>query len=68
MYTIGLISESTPESNITWLLWIALVFFAIMVLVGWLVSRKKEPEEEQVHGSHDQHPADAHAESDNLTK
>ena len=68
MYTIGLLSESAPETNITWLLWVALGFFAIMVLVGWLVSRKKKPEEEQAHVSHDQPHADAQAEPDDLTK
>jgi hypothetical protein len=31
--------------DITWMLWVALGFFALMVLVGWLSSRGKKPVE-----------------------
>jgi preprotein translocase subunit SecG len=39
------ILEESPQSSITWLFWVSLGFFAIMVLVGWLVSRNQKPEE-----------------------
>ncbi len=69
MYTIGFLSESGPDTSLSWLLWVALGFFAIMVLVGWLVSRRKKPEEGQAHVSHEEHhDAETHAEPDDLTK
>ena len=69
MFTIGLFSESAPEVNVTWLLWVALGFFAVIVVVGWLVSRRRKPEEEQVHVSgHEAHEAHENTEPDDLTK
>ncbi len=67
MDSIGLFSESGPDTSLSWLLWVALGFFAIMVLVGWLVSRRKKPEEEQVHVSHEaHHAAETSAKPDDL--
>jgi large subunit ribosomal protein L17 len=50
--------EEGTQSNVTWLLWVALGFFAVMVVVGWLVSRNKKQEAEPVHEHHDEHAAD----------
>ncbi len=44
MFAFTLLSESTNEPNLTWLLWLVLVIFLIVVVVGWLVSNKKGDE------------------------
>jgi predicted flap endonuclease-1-like 5' DNA nuclease len=36
-----LLQESGPNTSLTWLLWVALAFFVLMVFVGWLTSRNK---------------------------
>jgi large subunit ribosomal protein L17 len=37
-----LLSEgSGPDTSLSWLLWVALGFFFLMVVVGWLTSRNK---------------------------
>jgi hypothetical protein len=33
------LSEAGPNTQLSWLLWIALAFFVLVVFVGWLVSR-----------------------------
>ena len=43
MLVIRILSETTGYMDLTWLLWVALGFFVIMVVVGWLVSRRKDP-------------------------
>jgi cytochrome b len=59
MHALALLSEETPAgSNVTWMLWVALGFFAVMVVVGWLVSRNKKQEEEPAH----EHHAEEHTE------
>jgi cytochrome c-type biogenesis protein CcmH/NrfF len=57
MLAIGLLEETTVGADITWLLWVALGFFALMVVVGWLVSRKQKPEEPEPvkHESKEEH-------------
>ncbi len=42
MLAINLLSESTNEPNLTWLLWLVLFLFVVVVYVGWMVSNKKE--------------------------
>lgn len=63
MFAIGLLEGTHGGSGLLWLLWVALGFFALMVIVGWLVSRNKKPEAEVVHAPHAEH---AHA-ADDLT-
>ncbi len=58
MFTIALLAETHGGSNLTWLLWVALGFFFLMVLVGWLVSRNKTPEAEPLHEHHEEHAAE----------
>ena len=42
MHAIQLLSEAGPNASLAWLLWAALGFFFLMVVVGWAVSQKKE--------------------------
>jgi predicted flap endonuclease-1-like 5' DNA nuclease len=67
MFAIRMLEEGT-QSNVTWLLWVALGFFAVMVVVGWLVSRNKKQETEPAHEHHEEHHEEhaAHA-ADDLT-
>jgi large subunit ribosomal protein L17 len=52
MLLIGLLEESTGGSPIGWLMWAVLVIFALLVITGWLTSRKTALETEsttQIH-------------------
>jgi len=42
MLALNLLSESTNEPNLTWLLWLVLFLFVVIVIIGWMVSNKKE--------------------------
>ncbi|MEZ0396629.1 MAG: helix-hairpin-helix domain-containing protein [Anaerolineales bacterium] len=64
MFAIGILEETHGGSELAWLLWVALGFFALMVVVGWLVSRNRKPEAEPVHAHHEHH--EAHAVEDDL--
>jgi hypothetical protein len=44
MYALPFLEETTTSPDVAWLLWVALGFFALMVLVGWLASRNRTPE------------------------
>jgi hypothetical protein len=44
MFALNLLSESTNEPNLTWLLWLVLGIFLLIVIVGWLVSKKNGDE------------------------
>ncbi|MFH2104253.1 MAG: hypothetical protein ABIJ39_12945 [Chloroflexota bacterium] len=46
MSALILLGEVTDGPDVTWLLWVALGFFLVMVLVGWLASRNKKTEED----------------------
>ena len=41
MLFMKLFSEGIPNTELSWLLYVALGFFFLMVVIGWLVSRKK---------------------------
>jgi len=41
VYALYLLSEEGPNISLSWLLWVALGIFFLMVLVGWWVSRNK---------------------------
>lgn len=66
MFTLRLFFEGgeSPDTTLLWLLIVALAFFLLMVIVGWLVSRNKKPEAEV---QHEAHGHEAHA-ADDLTK
>ena len=59
MLAIARLTEETGHNDITWLLWVALGFFAVMVLVGWLTSRNQKPEQDEQAG-HDHQPEQHH--------
>ena len=42
MFALALLSEEGPDTSLVWLLYIALAFLFLMIVVGWLVSRKKQ--------------------------
>ena len=44
MFALNLLAESTNEPNLTWLLWLLLAIFFVIIIVGWLVSKKKDDE------------------------
>jgi len=53
MYALYLLSEEGPNTSLSWLVWVALGFFVLMILIGWWVSRKK--------GEQAEVPVEAHA-------
>jgi predicted flap endonuclease-1-like 5' DNA nuclease len=55
----GLFQESGANTSLSWLLWVALAFFVLMMLVGWLTSRNKGSEVEVAHGAQEEHAAPA---------
>ena len=60
MYALqGLLQESGANTSLSWLLWVALAFFVLMVFVGWLTSRNKESKPEAGHEAHKEHAAPA---------
>lgn len=54
MHAINLLAEGSHGPDLTWLLWVVLVVFLLVVIVGWLTSRKKEdaPVEAPAHDDH----------------
>jgi len=66
MFALRLLSEGGegPDSTLLWMLIVALAFFFLMVIVGWWVSRNKQPEAES---QHEAHGHESHA-ADDLTK
>ena len=51
MFALNLLPETMHEPNLTWLLWLVLVIFLIIVIVGWMSSKKAAADA----------PAEAHA-------
>ena len=41
MNALSLLSQEGPDASLSWLLWVVLGFFLLMVVVGWLVSRNR---------------------------
>ncbi len=42
MSMIQVFAEAGPDTSLAWVLWLALGFFFLMVVVGWAVSRGKQ--------------------------
>jgi hypothetical protein len=62
MFAIRFLSEAGPDTSLSWLLWVVLGFFLVMVLVGWWASKNKGTQPEvppEAHG-HDDHEQDHH--------
>ena len=58
MYALqSLLQEGSPNTSLTWLLLVALAFFFLMVVVGWLTSKNKGSKPEVQHEAHKEHEA-----------
>ena len=73
MLAINFLAESAPHGpDLTWLLWVVLGVFLLIVVVGWLTSGKKEDAPVETYAaSHDDHAEAAVADegaADDLTK
>jgi len=42
MFLISLFSEETPNTSLAWLLYAALAFMLLMIVVGWLSGQREE--------------------------
>ncbi|GAB4455640.1 MAG: hypothetical protein Kow0070_04270 [Anaerolineales bacterium] len=49
MYAIGILAEEGPNTELAWLLYAALAFFLLMIIVGWLTSRRGAEQAEVTH-------------------
>ena len=58
MYAIHFLSEEGPNTELSWLLFIVLGFFLLMVIVGWLTSRRNGGQAEILHEAHKSHADD----------
>jgi len=53
MYLVQLISEEGPNTELSWLLYAALGFFLLMVIIGWLTSRRNDGQVEAANEADD---------------
>lgn len=60
MQSLSLLSEAGPNSSLSWLLWVVLILFLLIVLIGWWASNNKG---EQVEGK-DEAPSEFHDKPD----
>ena len=51
MNALSLLSQEGPDASLSWLLWIVLGIFLLLVVVGWLVSRKRGSQPAIEHGA-----------------
>jgi hypothetical protein len=51
MYAIRFLAEEGPNTELSWLLFIGLAFFFLMIIVGWLTSRRGAEQAEVTHDS-----------------
>ena len=65
MFLIRIAEEGGPNTELAWLLYLALGFFFLMVIIGWLTSRRNGSGHEV---RHEAHAPVAHQEPDDLTK
>jgi predicted flap endonuclease-1-like 5' DNA nuclease len=76
MLAITFLGQEAGEGSIGWMVWVALLIFAVMVALGWLVSSKGwlKKEEEPVHDVHahaeheEEHAHVKPAQADDLTE
>jgi predicted flap endonuclease-1-like 5' DNA nuclease len=57
MSAMILLEETGPNPELGWLLYVFLGFFLLMVIVGWLVSRRKVEQPEVPHETQNHHEA-----------
>lgn len=65
MYVIHLLSEEGPNTELAWLLYVALGFFLLMVVVGWWTSRQNG---KQLEVTRETHVHSIQIEADDLVK
>lgn len=66
MYALNMLYQEGPNASLSWLLWVALGFFVLMVFIGWWVSRNKG---EQTEGPVEAHtPPMVETSTDDLTR
>ena len=41
MYALTMLLQEGPNTSLSWLLWVALIFFVLMVVIGWWTTRNK---------------------------
>jgi hypothetical protein len=58
MYAIRFLAEEGPNTELNWLLFLALGFFLLMIIVGWLTSRRNGGQAEVGHEAHGSHTDD----------
>ncbi|MBI4761442.1 MAG: DUF4332 domain-containing protein [Chloroflexota bacterium] len=51
MYVINILAEEGPNTELAWLLYLALGFFLLIIIVGWLTSRRSAEQAEAGHES-----------------
>lgn len=51
MYVIRFLAEEGPNTELSWLLFITLAFFLLMIIVGWLTSNRSTEQAEVAHDS-----------------
>ena len=53
MYALHLLSETTHEPDLTWLLWVVLGVFTAIVIIGWITSKKGDGYDSATYASSD---------------
>lgn len=51
MYVIRFLAEEGPNTELSWLLFVALGFFLLIIIVGWLTSNRSTEQAEVAHDS-----------------
>jgi hypothetical protein len=68
MLAIYSLQEAGPNTDLAWLLFVVLGFFLLMVVVGWLVSRRNGEQVEASNEAHVQHSEVRPVPADDLVK
>ena len=58
MYATHFLAEAGPNTELSWLLFIALGFFIFVILVGWLTNHRNGGQAEVRHEAHTSHADD----------
>lgn len=58
MYAVTFLVEEGPNTELSWLLFIALAFFLLMIVVGWLTGPRGGEPADVMHAAHGSHADD----------
>jgi hypothetical protein len=58
MYAVTFLVEEAPNTELSWLLFTALAFFLLMIVVGWLTGPRGGEQAEVMHEAHGGHADD----------